>query len=172
MSDLFTIFKISKNENTKMTKMHDILADCMFNSIRISIFWSKTNPGTNKWIKLKNPDETSTFWPQKIAMFRFLTLFEQIIDFLRFLIFFQQKKRVAQLELLGFSFFPGVIYTEFSDIFSGEFYDIFFTKKWAVNLGITSETTRESWPGIPLSRVRRPCDREWDAPVIGSETPF
>jgi len=30
MSDFFTIFKISKNENTKMTKLHDILADCMF----------------------------------------------------------------------------------------------------------------------------------------------
>ena len=69
IQDFFTIFKISKNENTKITKIHDILADRMFNLVRISIFWSKSNPGTKKRIELKNSEQTSIFWPNKIDFF-------------------------------------------------------------------------------------------------------
>ena len=64
-----TIFKISKNENTKITKIHDIWAHRMFNLVRISIFWSKSNPGTKKRIELKNSEQTLIFGREKSIFF-------------------------------------------------------------------------------------------------------
>ena len=65
----FTIFKISKKMNTKITEIHDILADRMFNLIRKPNFWSKSNPGSKKRIELNKSEQTLIFGQKKSICF-------------------------------------------------------------------------------------------------------
>ena len=94
MSDFFTIFKTSENDNTKITKIHDIWAHRMFNLVRISIFWSKSNPGTWKRIELKNSEQTlgarcqiflqfSKIWKMRIHKWQKCMIFGPIACFRR-----------------------------------------------------------------------------------------
>ena len=142
----------------------------MFNLVRISIFWSKSNPGTWKRIELKNSEQTlgarcqifiqfSKIRKMRIQKSSNLMIFGPIACFRRSGSRFSGQNKPRSLEMTIYIGITGHIknHENFKIWFwsresKHRFLRLFrnlFTKKWAGNLGITSETTWES-------RVRRP----------------